>query len=150
MSNTTELIKRAQKRAQDTNLPYCGALLPDEAYEVLTHTAQVVMVDVRTQAEWDWVGFVPEAVHIEWQSYPSGLRNDKFVEILRSRVPEQATILFLCRSGARSHAAAEEATRQGWSQCYNVLHGFEGDRDVQGHRGVINGWCAAGLPWKQN
>ncbi len=150
MSKVAELIRTAQQRAHEIGLPYRGALLPAEAYEILIQSSQAVLVDVRTQAEWDWVGFVPGAVHIEWQSYPMGVRNAMFLEQLQGKVAEDAALFFLCRSGARSHAAAEEATRAGWAQCYNVLHGFEGDRDPQGHRGHINGWRAAGLPWKQS
>lgn len=150
MSKISDLIKTAQQRAQEISLPYRGALLPVEAYDVLTQSPNVVLVDVRTQAEWDWVGFVPGALHVEWQSYPMGVRNESFLETLAARAPEGATLLFLCRSGARSHAAAELATRVGWAQCYNILHGFEGDRDTHGHRGYLNGWRATGLPWKQN
>lgn len=150
MSKLVELLNMAQHRALEIALPYQGALLPQEAHEILSLSGHAVLVDVRTQAEWDWVGFVPGALHIEWQSYPMGIRNEAFLEQLQDRVPEQSMILFLCRSGARSHAAAELATRVGWQQCYNILHGFEGDRDPQGHRGHLNGWRAVGLPWKQN
>ncbi|NDU85420.1 MAG: rhodanese-like domain-containing protein [Ferrovum sp.] len=150
MSRVAEILKVAQRRGREIGLPYEGALLPAEAFEVLSQTSSALLVDVRTQAEWDWVGFVPGSVHVEWQHYPTGGLRDDFLENLQTHVPEDALVLFMCRSGARSHAAAEAATRVGWNSCYNVLHGFEGDRDPQGHRGRLNGWRAAGLPWKQN
>jgi rhodanese-related sulfurtransferase len=150
MSRIAELLKVAQQRGREIGLSYAGALLPTEAFELLNLNAQAVLVDVRTQAELDWVGSVPGSVHVEWQSYPMGVRNESFLDTLRERVPEESLVLFMCRSGARSHAAAEAATSMGWTGCYNVLQGFEGDRDPQGHRGHLNGWQAAGLPWKQS
>ena len=77
------------------------------------------------------------------------LPNPDFLAQLQARAPADAPVLFLCRSGARSHDAAIAATAAGYTQCYNVLEGFEGDRDAHGHRGALNGWQAAGLPWQQ-
>jgi rhodanese-related sulfurtransferase len=108
------------------------------------------LVDVRTQAEWDYVGHVPESVLIEWNTYPSGQRNPRFVEQLQARVAKtEAPVMFLCRSGARSHNAAAEATQAGYPNSYNVLEGFEGEKDPHGHRGALGGWRFAGLPWVQ-
>ncbi len=150
MAKIPELLKVAQRRAADANLPYDGALLPVEAYEILGASTAAVLVDVRTRAELDWVGFVPGALHIEWQDYPACRRNEAFIDTLRQSVAEDALLLFFCRSGGRSHSAACVASASGFTACYNVLYGFEGERDVQGHRSQMNGWRAAGLPWKQN
>ena len=150
MAKIPELLKIAQGRAADANLPYDGALLPVEAFEILNVSAAAVLVDVRTRAELDWVGFVPGALHIEWQDYPACQRNESFIDLLRQSVAEDALVMFLCRSGARSHSAACLASAAGFASCYNVLYGFEGERDAQGHRNQMNGWRAAGLPWKQN
>jgi len=108
------------------------------------------LVDVRTQAEWDYVGHVPESVFIEWNTYPSGERNPRFLEQLQARVAKtEAPVMFLCRSGARSHHAAVAATQAGYPNSYNVLEGFEGEKDPHGHRGTVGGWRLAGLPWVQ-
>jgi rhodanese-related sulfurtransferase len=150
MAKIPEILKLAQQRGRAANLPYEGALLPAEAFELLTHTTVAVLVDVRTRAEIDWVGFVPGAIHVEWQQYPSGTINENFLDQLAEAVPPDALVMFLCRSGARSHYAAAAATAAGFMSCYNVLQGFEGDRDAEGHRNVNNGWRSTGLPWKQN
>ena len=150
MARIPEILKIAQNRGSDANLPYDGALLPTEAFEVLNGSAVAVLVDVRTRAEIDWVGFVPGAIHIEWQDYPACHLNTRFIDELRQSVPDDGLLLFICRSGARSHSAASAATAAGFAGCYNVLQGFEGSRDAQGHRNILGGWRAAGLPWKQN
>jgi rhodanese-related sulfurtransferase len=124
-------------------------VLPAEAQTLLQALPGAVLVDVRTQAEIDWVGFVPGALHIEWQRYPGGMANPDFLAQLQAEVPSDRPVLFLCRSGGRSHAAAAQAAQAGYARSFNVLEGFEGDRDAQGHRNVQGGWRAAGLPWKQ-
>lgn len=144
-----QLLASAAERAQTHDLPYAGALLPAEAHALFTGMADVVLVDVRTQAEIDWVGFVPGAAHVEWHRYPGGSINPDFVNQLREVAKPEQAVLFLCRSGGRSHAAAALATTAGFKRSYNVLEGFEGDRDGAGHRNVKGGWRAAGLPWIQ-
>jgi rhodanese-related sulfurtransferase len=145
-----DVLARAKQRAATMNLPYAGALLPAEAYVLLRQVSGSQMVDVRTQAEWDYVGHVPESVLIEWNTYPSGQRNPQFIEQLRSKVPAtEAPVMFLCRSGIRSHHAALVATQSGYPNSYNILEGFEGDKDAQGHRSTTGGWRFAGLPWVQ-
>lgn len=150
MSKISHILKIAQQRGSEMNLVYDGALLPGEAYELLSHAPAALLVDVRTRAEVDWVGFVPGSVHVEWQRYPGNGLNDQFLVELGQAVPADALLLFICRSGARSHAAATAAAMAGYGSCYNVLQGFEGDKNPDGHRSVLNGWRAAGLPWKQN
>lgn len=149
MGRMTELLKQAQARAKELHLPYAGALTPQEAWEVLQQAPGARLIDVRTKAEWDWVGRVPGAVEIEWQGYPGSQPNPHFIEQLKHDVPQESLVLFLCRSGARSSAAARAATEAGYASSYNVLEGFEGDKDTSNHRNSVNGWRKAGLPWVQ-
>lgn len=149
MGKLTDLLRLAQERAQELNLPYAGALTPAEAHEVLQLAPGAKLVDVRTRAEWDWVGRVPGAVEIEWMSYPGNQPNPHFLAQLQREVDSEALVMFLCRSGARSDKAARVATEAGFLTCYNILEGFEGDRDAKGQRNRIGGWRHAGLPWQQ-
>ncbi len=134
---------------------YAGDLSPSQAWKVLAQDPTAVLVDVRTHAEWVYVG-VPDlgdigkqVVLVEWQRYPDGARNDDFVEQLRGAgVGPETTAVFLCRSGVRSVAAAQTATAAGLGPSYNVLDGFEGPSDAEGHRGA-QGWRSEGLPWRQ-
>ncbi|MFT3660203.1 MAG: rhodanese-like domain-containing protein [Gordonia sp. (in: high G+C Gram-positive bacteria)] len=136
-------------------MSYAGDLTPQEAWAVLQENTEAVLVDCRTQAEWDFVG-VPElaslgrqTLFVEWIDYPSGSVNSEFVqELRRAGIDDDAEVLFLCRSGARSIAAAEAATAAGIGKAYNILDGFEGGLDAQNHRGD-RGWRAEGLPWRQ-
>jgi rhodanese-related sulfurtransferase len=129
-------------------LPYSGAMTPKEAYEVWQLAPGAKLVDVRTRAEWDWVGRIPGAVEIEWMSYPGNQANTNFLAQLKQQVDPEALVLFVCRSGVRSDKAASLATQAGYTEVYNVLEGFEGDKDANGHRGTIGGWRHAGLPWQ--
>ena len=83
-------------------------------------------------------------------AYPGNRENPEFLAELAASVPKDTPVMFLCRSGARSHAAAEAATRAGWKEAYNVLEGFEGDKDAEQHRSTVGGWRKAGLPWVQS
>jgi rhodanese-related sulfurtransferase len=147
--NKDEILKLAQARAEEDNLPYAGALLPSEAHTLLQLVPNAKLVDVRTRAEWDWVGRVPGAVQIEWQTYPGGQSNSNFLAELEAQVGSDAIVMFLCRSGARSHGAAAAAASAGYEMAFNVLEGFEGDKNAQGHRNQLGGWRKAGLPWIQ-
>ena len=142
------ILAAARNRAQALGLPYAGALLPAEAHALMQAGAR--LVDVRTQAELYWVGRIPGAVTIEWNRYPDGTLNTDFVGQLAGSVSSEETTMFICRSGARSHHAAMAATHAGFRHSYNVLEGFEGDKDPQGHRNTIGGWRIAGLPWIQS
>ena len=145
----TEAIKRAAHvRATTSNLPYAGALTPSEAHALMQAGAR--LVDVRTRAELHYVGRVPGSIAIEWQNFPEGVPNADFVPQLGKHVERKDALMFMCRSGARSHSAAVAATQAGYAQCYNVLEGFEGDKDADGHRNMIGGWKKAGLPWTQS
>lgn len=150
MGKITEILKVAQQRAKELNMPYEGVLTPKEAYEILQSAPGAKLVDVRTRAEQDWIGRVAQAVEIEWATYPGMKQNPNFLAALQQQVDKEALVLFLCRSGARSHHAAVAATQAGYADCYNILEGFEGDKSANNQRNVLNGWRVAGLPWEQS
>lgn len=149
---TQDIITAAQQRGKEQALPYAGAVTPDEAHQLLQNDSKVMLVDVRTNAERDWVGRVAinEGQHhaVQWSLYPGGTPNPDFITQLQTAVPDKAaTVLFLCRSGVRSRHGAKLATENGYTNCYDILQGFEGDKDTEGHRKTVGGWCSAGLPW---
>ncbi|HSE09683.1 MAG TPA: rhodanese-like domain-containing protein [Nocardioidaceae bacterium] len=136
-------------------MTYAGDLTPTEAWELLDSDPEATLVDVRSEAEWMFVG-VPDVtglgkklVTVAWNHWPGGTRNDSFLDDLAAAGVRNGPVLFICRSGARSQAAAVAATQTGISPAYNVSEGFEGDLDEHGHRGVT-GWRARGLPWRQS
>lgn len=146
----SEILKTAQERARQMGLAYAGAVLPGEAHQILQQASGAKLVDVRTRAEWDYVGRIPGVVEIELLTYPGNRPNPSFVAELERQVDKGALVMFICRSGGRSHNAATLAIQAGYPECYNVLEGFEGDKDAAGHRNTKGGWRAAGLPWVQN
>ncbi|MGH8649248.1 MAG: rhodanese-like domain-containing protein [Burkholderiales bacterium] len=146
----TEILQKAAERTRQLGLPYGGALTPAEAYEVWRGVPGAKLVDVRTRAEWDYVGRIPGAVEIELLTYPGNRPNAAFMAELANNTDKAAPVLFICRSGGRSHNAAMLARQAGYAAAYNVLEGFEGDRDAQGHRNTTGGWRVAGLPWTQS
>lgn len=150
MPKLGQLLELAHKRAEEMQLPYSGAVTPAEAWEVLQLAPGATLVDVRTRAEWDWVGRVPDAVEIEWNTWPGGQPNPNFVTQLKHQVDPERLVLFLCRSGGRSNSAAAAAAAAGYGNAINILEGFEGDRDAAGHRNTVGGWRRAGLPWIQS
>lgn len=139
---------------------YAGDVLAAEAYRVLSSDEASVLIDVRTQAEWGYVG-VPDLsalgkapLFLEWQSFPSMQVDPGFAARLTSlleaaRAKREATLLFLCRSGARSRQAAVAITQAGWVRCLNISDGFEGPLDPWRHRSAVGGWKAGNLPWIQ-
>lgn len=145
------LLATARQRANAESLPYAGALTPAEAFALLQQSPEAILVDVRTGAERDWVGQValPEHQHaaVEWSTYPGGARNPQFLEQLKEAAAPERIVLFLCRSGVRSRTAAALATASGYQHCFDILEGFEGDKDSADHRKSVGGWCIAGLPW---
>ncbi|MER2606070.1 MAG: rhodanese-like domain-containing protein [Siculibacillus sp.] len=140
---------------------YAGDVAPRTAWEALAGPSRAVLIDVRTRAEWSFVGLPSLAdlgkqpITLEWQVFPSMTVNADFVEVL-DRALDQAgferdtPLYFLCRSGARSRHAAIAMTGAGWTRCFNVATGFEGPLDTSGHRGGVSGWKADGLPWTQS
>lgn len=145
----TNGLQKARERAKQMGLPYEGALTPQEAHALLREAPGAKLVDVRTRAELDWVGRIPGAIEIEMLTYPGNRPNPDFVKQLEQQVDKDAPLMFICRSGGRSHNAALLAMQAGYSECYNVLEGFEGDKDDSGHRNTRGGWRHAGLPWTQ-
>lgn len=139
---------------------YRGDVTPQEAWVGLSASADAVLVDVRTLAEWNYVG-VPTLdsigktpVLIEWQSFPDGRQSPDFLSALDAEMKarglgKDVPIYFLCRSGSRSRAAARAATQAGYSNCFNIGSGFEGPLDGNRHRNALEGWRAANLPWSQ-
>lgn len=135
---------------------YAGDLDPEEAWELLKTTPDSRLIDVRTQAEWQFVG-LPDLSSLEkqpllisWQVFPTMARNEAFAQQLAGQgLTLETTLVFLCRSGVRSKAAAELMTSLGYENCWNVSTGFEGPLDDLHHRGSRAGWKAQKLPWQQ-
>ncbi|MFM2239891.1 MAG: hypothetical protein RJA69_1265 [Pseudomonadota bacterium] len=137
--------QRALTQPEDAD-GYAGDVSPQLAW-AWVQSGRAVLVDVRTDAEREWVGFVPGAVALAWKQWPGMALNPEFeaqIPILRGK-----PLLMLCRSGVRSIAAAKRATELG-ATAYNILEGFEGDPDAQSHRSLSGGWKLRGLPWRQN
>ena len=141
-------------------MPYAGDISCSDCWEALKSDATAQLVDVRTSAEWNFVGFTDlsaagkKPIMTEWQTYPLMQINPDFVfqttEAIRAAGADQSSRIFtLCRSGVRSIAAAEALTDAGFSDVYNILAGFEGNPDESGHRGNVAGWKHDGLPWLQ-
>lgn len=139
---------------------YGGDVSVNECWEALRDDPDSFLVDVRTSAEWNFVGFpaAPDGrrapMFAEWQSFPSMAVDPNFVRGLDQAVTaaggsKDSSIFFLCRSGARSMASAAAMTGAGYGRCFNVRDGFEGPPDENNHRGAVAGWKAAGLPWVQ-
>lgn len=149
MGKISTILELAQGRAKQNNLPYSGGLLPAEAHQILQLAPGAKLVDVRSKAELDFVGRVRGAIEIEWATYPGMKPNPNFLASLEQQVDKEALVIFLCRSGVRSNSAAVVAEQAGYNEVYNVLEGFEGDRDANKHRNAVGGWRVAKLPWEQ-
>lgn len=138
------------------NKKYAGDVTPKQAWEMLGKDKDALLLDVRTQAEWTFVG-VPdlssigkEPLFAQWSLFPDMRTNPQFAsEVAGLGAKEDNALLILCRSGKRSEAAAKTLTSLGFKKCYNIAAGFEGDSDQSNHRGAVNGWKADGLPWRQ-
>lgn len=146
--DTASIFAAAAARAREKNLPYAGLLTPAEA-AALHEAGAARIVDTRTKAERDLIGYVPGSIAIEWYDYPGKVRNARFMDELREAADPSAPVAFLCRTGVRSGHAATLAAEHGYKSAYNILEGFEGDKNEQGQRRV-NGWQVAGLPWRQD
>jgi rhodanese-related sulfurtransferase len=135
---------------------YAGDVSSREAWDILSKEPDAVLVDVRTEPEWTFVG-LPDLREIEkrtvcvcWQGYPDMMINPGFTGELEGHgVTPDRTVLLICRSGVRSRHAAVALTAKGYRRCYNVAGGFEGPHDAEQHRGTTDGWKADGLPWSQ-
>ena len=151
MGRITELLDTAHRRSQANSWSIAGALLPHEAHELLQLAPGTRLIDVRSHAEIEFNGAIPAAVHVEWQSWPGWVLNPHFLTQLAQATDPESLLIFICRTGARSHRAAAACTEAGRGSCYNVLEGFEGDLNkATGQRNEINGWKYRGLPWTQS
>ena len=138
------------------DLDYEGDINPEKTWNLLKNNKDSHLIDCRTSAEWNFVG-VPDLsslgknTHfVEWQSFPLMEKNNNFLkEISDLGFSKESTLIFICRSGARSRSAAEFMTNHGYKHCLNFCEGFEGPHDELGHRGNVNGWKNSKLPWKQ-
>ncbi len=140
-------------------MSYAGDISPRQCWDMITSDDGAVLIDVRTRPEWAYVGtpVLPDGLMglgQEWQVYPDMGVDSAFAETLTQRLLEagkgpETPLCFLCRSGARSLAAAKSMAANGYQHSYNIAGGFEGDKDTEGHRGTVNGWKAEGLPWQQ-
>jgi rhodanese-related sulfurtransferase len=135
---------------------YAGDVTSVEAMEILKRDETAVLLDVRSDAEWTFVGrpdlsaLGREPVMISWQTFPGMAPNGGFVlGVSRSVEDKTVPVLVLCRSGQRSRSAAIALTAAGFSDCRNISDGFEGPKDDNGHRNTVTGWRASGLPWQQ-
>lgn len=135
---------------------YAGDISPSQAWQILSEFPEAQLVDVRTSAEWMFVGqpdlssLGKEPIFLSWRLFPHFMVNPEFsASFLALDLAKDAPIVFLCRSGGRSRDAAQAMTALGYSYCYNIEEGFEGEPDAAGHRGTTSGWKYNGLPWGQ-
>lgn len=146
------IVKASQRRNSIAN--YVGELLPHEVFAYLLHE-DGWLVDVRTVPEWQFVGQADlsgcrgKLAAISWKAYPEMAENPNFLaQFVQMGIAKDTPVFFMCRGGGRSASAAQAMTAAGYSYCFNVATGFEGEADASGHRGRMNGWQGAGLPWK--
>ena len=142
-----KVFSDAKQRAVVNNLTYAGLLTPKEAYQLLQNHPNTKLVDVRSRAELELVGRVPTATAIEWAFYPGMAANPEFAVQLEAQIDKEAVVIFMCRTGGRSHNAAVLAQQLGFKQAYNMMEGFEGESNAAKQRTLINGWKHASLPW---
>lgn len=135
---------------------YAGDVTPTQTWEMMDANPQAALLDVRTPAEWTYVGLPDltalsrQPLLVPWLMFPDMKRNPNFLrQVAETGIDPTQDILILCRSGQRSKAAAIELTAAGCDRCFNIAFGFEGDKDPSGHRGTVNGWKVESLPWVQ-
>ena len=145
---TGAILDAAAIRRIELDLPYAGAVTPPEAWQLFARR-EARIVDVRSAAEVHYVGRVPRALHAEWRGTDAEPLA-RFLATLGTLVGADEPVLFLCRSGVRSHHAAAAAAAAGFGRAFNVLEGFEGQRNHVMQRGFIDGWRRHGLPWEQD
>ena len=144
------ILAEAHRLAGEAGTPFAGGIAPQHAWR-LVQEGRAVLVDVRTAEERKFVGYVPDSLHVAWMTGTSMNRNPRFVKELEVKLKDKAAVvLFLCRSGKRSAAAAEAATKADYRSAFNVLEGFEGDLNEARQRGQAGGWRLHGLPWVQD
>jgi len=141
-----EIIERAENRARERGIAYRGLLMPEEAWTLVQDDSSAKLVDIRASEELTLIGRVPGALEIQWKLYPDWRLNPNFLSEIKAHLGPTDRILLLCRSGIRSREAAEFLAREGFRNSFNVLEGFEGDKNSASQR-VVAGWKARGLPW---
>ena len=145
---TAHALDISEQRARDQGLPYRGALTPPEAHAAWKSVSGAVLIDIRTTAELELVGRIPDAINVEWKLYPGWEPNPSFVTGIQRKYASETVLILICRSGIRSDEAARKLTQAGFENVYQVLEGFEGVLDDAGQRRV-NGWKWHKLPWNQ-
>ncbi len=148
-NSLSPILERSRALASEQGLAYAGNVSPHEAFELVS-AGLARLIDVRTPEERKFVGYVEGSVAVPWATGTVFTRNPRFLRELESKAQKNEVLLFFCRSGARSIAAAEAATRGQFQHAFNVLEGFEGELDDQRRRGVQGGWRHRGLPWIQD
>ncbi len=149
IGNPQTILARAAQRATAKGLSYFGDVTPAEAW-ALHQAGAATLIDVRTQAEWAYVGHIDAVPLVQWRAYGAEQPNPDFLAQLGQHATTDTPVMFLCRSGVRSQSAANMATAAGYGRAINILEGFEGDLDDRKQRGSKGGWRAAGLPWVQS
>ncbi|MDR2113298.1 MAG: rhodanese-like domain-containing protein [Candidatus Accumulibacter sp.] len=143
-----DLLLRAENLARERGVAYRGELAPEEAWRLVQEYPGAKLVDIRTTEELTLIGRVPGAIEIQWRLFSDWELNPRFLRDIKKTFLPTDTILLLCRSGVRSREAAELLAGEGFRNCFNILEGFEGDKNEAGQR-VIAGWKVRGLPWSQ-
>jgi rhodanese-related sulfurtransferase len=148
-ATSSAVLQQARVRATADGLAYAGDISPLDAFELFS-AGLARLIDVRTPEERKFVGYIADSVSVPWATGTALTRNPRFLRELENKAQKTQVLLFICRSGARSIAAAEAATRGQFQHAFNVLEGFEGELDAQRRRGTQGGWRWRGLPWIQD
>ena len=143
------ILATARARNVNDSMRYAGAVTPDETHALMQEPG-VKVIDVRSRAEWVWVGRIPGSILVPWSHFTDGglVRNPHFVDELKAVAAPGDVLLMLCRSAKRSKPASETAVAAGFAHAFDVLEGFEGDPDAEGRRNTVEGWRFRGLPWR--
>lgn len=147
--NADDILLSAQQYAHTLSLDFSGSITPIDAWQLLQQQ-RAILVDVRTNEERKFVGYIQQSLHIPWATGTSFNRNPRFLKELENKVGKDQIILVICRSGHRSSLAATAAFNAGFKHIYNVLEGFEGDLNSALQRNQSNGWKVHQLPWQQD
>ena len=147
--SVSALLDSVREQAARDGISFAGTVSPQDAW-LLFSTGAARIVDVRTEEERQFVGYVPGTLHVPWMVGTTLKHNPQFSLQLAEQVAKDEIILLLCRSGRRSAQAAEVAAKAGFRRVFNIRQGFEGDLDSEGRRGFSNGWRYQNLPWQQN
>lgn len=148
MSDNAQLLQLIKQKT--TNLEGDISLSPNDAWDIITKYPDVKLVDVRTNEERVFTGYVEASEHIPWATGTSFTRNPRFVREVEHKIGKQTVIFLLCRSGQRSKLAAQTLKTSGFEDVYNISEGFEGDLNEHNQRNQINGWKYHNLPWIQS